>query len=136
MQIEQRKSQHLQIVESCELVATTKVEVTEPNSFYLIDSDGYRELPVGSYFLTQSSRIVKYKSNYPEIIYHSPEIISKSRIAILRDVLSYYKVTIPFDETLVGEYPLSVIAQTYLETCRISKRINSKALELIKAGIV
>lgn len=73
MQIEQRESQHLQIVESCELVAATKVEVIEPKVFYLIDSDGYRELPIGSYFLTQSSRIVKYKSNYPEKIYHSPE---------------------------------------------------------------
>lgn len=136
MQIEQRESIHLQIDETCELVAAAKVEVTEPNSFYLIDSDGYRELPIGSYFLTQSSRIVKYKSNYPVKIYHSPETISKSRIAILRDAMAYYKVTIPFDEALVEKYTLSAVAQTYLETCRINKRINSKALELIKAGIV
>ena len=136
MQIEQRERQRLQIVKLCEQVTATKVEVTEPNCFYLIDSDGYRELPVGSYFLTQFSRIVKYKSNYPEKIYHYPEAISKSRVALLRDALAYYKVTIPFDEALLGEYSLSTVAQTYLETCRISKRINSKALELIKAGIV
>ena len=136
MQIEQRKGQHSKIVELCEQVTTTKVEVTEPYCFYLIGSDGYRQLPIGNYFLTQSNRIVKYKSNYPEIIYHSPEAISKSRIAILRDALAYYKVTIPFDETLIEGYPLSVVSQTYLETCRISKRINSKVLELIKAGIV
>lgn len=136
MQIERRKSMRLQIDESCELVAAAKVEVTEPNSFYIIDSDGYRELPIGSYFLTQSSRIVKYKSNYPVKIYHSPETVSKSRIAILRDALAYYKVTIPFDEALVEKCTLSAVAQTYLETCRINKRVNSKALELIKAGIV
>lgn len=136
MQIEQRKNQYLQLVNSCEQVTATKVRVTESDRFYLIDSDGYRELSAGTYFLTRFSKIVKYKSNYPEKIYHLPEVISKSRVAILRDALAYYKVTIPFDETLLRECPLSSVAQTYLETCRISKRINSKALELIKAGIV
>ena len=136
MQIEHRKNQHLQLVNSCEQVTATKVRVTESDRFYLIDSDGYRELSAGTYFLTRFSKIVKYKSNYPEKIYHLPEVISKSRVAILRDALAYYKVTIPFDETLLRECPLSSVAQTYLETCRISKRINSKALELIKAGIV
>lgn len=136
MQIEQRENQHLQIAESCVQVNARKVEVSEPNCFYLIDSEGYLELPIGSYFLTPSSKIIKYKSNYPEKIYHLPEVISKSRIAILRSVLAYYKVTIPFDEALIDENHLSVIAQTYIESCRLSKRINRKALELIKAGIV
>lgn len=136
MQIEQRESKPLQITESCEQIAVAKVEVTEANCFYLINSDGYIELPIGSHYLTQSSRIVKYRSNYPEKIYRSPEIATKSRIAILRDTLAYYKVAIPFDETLIGECTLSVVAQTYLEECRITKQINRKVLEFIKAGIV
>lgn len=136
MQIEQRERKPLQITKSCEQVTAAKVKVTEANCFYLINNDGYIELPVGTHFLTQSSRIVKYRSNYPQKIYCSPETIPKSRMAILRDTLAYYKVTIPFDETLIGECTLSLVAQTYLEECRITKRINSKVLEFIKAGIV
>lgn len=104
--------------------------------FYFPALQGPETLVFAAFLIGAKHKIVKYKSNYPEKIYHLPEVISKSRVAILRDALAYYKVTIPFDETLLRECPLSSVAQTYLETCRISKRINSKALELIKAGIV
>lgn len=136
IQIEQRESYSLQLAECCEQVTTTKVEVTETNSFYLINSDGYKELPLGKHFVTKASKIVKYKSNYPVTIFMCQESVPKSRVAILRDVLAYYKVTIPFDEQLIAGSSLSVVAQTYIEECRITNVINTKVLEFIKAGIV
>lgn len=136
IQIEQREKHSLQITEYCEQVTATKVKVTETNSFYLLNSEGYKELPIGLHFMERFSKIVKYRSNYPVTIFMCPESIPKSRVAILRDVLTYYKVEIPFDEQLIADISLSVVAQTYIEECRINNVINSKVLEFIKVGIV
>lgn len=136
IQIEQHQYHSLQLRESCEQITSAKADVTESGSFYLIDGDGYRELPVGRHFITASSKIVKYRSNYPMVIFTHPEPIPTSRIELLCDVLSYYKVTIPFNEQLVVGCYLSAVAQSYIEECRITNTINKKALDFIKAGKV
>ena len=136
MHIEQCKRSLLQVNELCEQVCATKVQVTESSNFYLISCDGYRELPIGKFFLTNTSKIVKYKSNYPVVVFSYPEYSPKSQVAILRDILTYYKATISFDEQLITGCSLSPVAQIYIEECRITKVINTKALAFIKAGMV
>lgn len=136
IQIEQQECLTLPSKETCKQIVAKKVDVTEAGCFYLIDGDGYRELPVGSHFITESSKIIRYQSNYPIAVFEHPGFITPSRIELLREVLSYYKVTIPFDEQLIVGCNLSAVAQSYIEECRIMNRINEKALELIKAGRV
>lgn len=136
IQIKQQQYSSLQISDPCEQITSTKVDVTETGSFYLIDGDGYRELPVGRCFITKTSKIVQYRSNYPVAVFKRPEPIFPSRVELLRDVLSYYKVTIPFDEQLIVGCNLSAVAQSYIEECRITNTINKKALDFIKAGKV
>jgi len=134
--LEQQHYSSLRIDEPCEQITATKVDVTEPGSFYSIDGNGYRELPVGKHFITEFSKIVQYRSNYPVAIFKRPESISPSRVELLREVLSYYKVTIPFNEQLIAGCDLSAVAQSYIEECRITNTINKKALDFIKAGKV
>lgn len=136
LQIRQHQYSALQIREPCKQIVSAKVDVTEPGSFYLIDGDGYRELPVGRHYITESSKIVQYRNNYPVAIFNRPEPILPSRVELLRDVLSYYKVTIPFNEQFIVGCNLSAVAQSYIEECRITNTINEKALDFIKAGKV
>lgn len=79
---------------------------------------------------------MQYRSNYPVAVFKRPKPIPPSRVELLRDVLSYYKVTLPFDEQLIIGCNLSAVAQSYIEECRITNIINKKALDFIKAGKV
>lgn len=112
----------------------TTVSVDNTEVCFMVGSNGYRELSAGNHRLTKSECAIKYKSNYPISIYSYPEKTPQSNIAILRDILTYYRVTIPFEESLVQGCPLSAIAKTYIEECKISNQINVCALEYIKAG--
>ena len=136
IQFKQQQYSSLRMDQPCEQITAPKVNVTECSSFYLIDADGYRELPVGIHFITESSKIVQYRSNYPVVVFKRPKPIPPSRVELLRDVLSYYKVTLPFDEQLIIGCNLSAVAQSYIEECRITNIINKKALDFIKAGKV
>lgn len=132
--LEQKQYGSLMISNPCEEVRLKRVNVTEPGSFYLVDTSGYSELSAGWHFITKSSKIVQYRSNYPIAAFMYPEPIPPSKVEVLRDVLSYYKVTIPFDEQLIIGCNLSVVAQSYIEECRIKNIINKKALDFIRAG--
>lgn len=134
LSFERRLPQNQPSIRVVERSTKTMVRVDETEVCFMVGNDGYRELPAGKHRLTKSDCVIKYQSNYPVSIYTYPEIISKSGVAILRDILTYYKVTIPFDESLVQGCPLSAIAKTYIEECRISNQINICALGYIKAG--
>jgi len=112
------------------------VDVTEAKNYYLIDSNGYRELPSGRYHLTKASQIVCFSGNYPSVTYLPPEELQTNRVGRLRDILKYYKVSVPFKDQLVANCQLSNVAETYIEDCRISGVINNKALAYIRAGMI
>lgn len=117
-----------------EQVENTVVKVSDEDVCFVINSCGYSELSEGKHRLSLSDRAVKYRGNYPIFSCSYPQKPQKSRVAILHDILTYYRATIPFEESLVLGYPLSTVARTYIEECKVLKQINIRALEYIKAG--
>lgn len=118
------------------IIQAVHVDIPVGTSYYLIDGSGYRKLPSGRYHLTKASKIVCFSGNYPITIYLLPEDPPTNRVGRLRDILKYYKVSVPFDEEQVADCQLSKIAETYIEDCRISGVINTKALAYIRAGVI
>ena len=52
------------------------------------------------------------------------------------DVRKYYNVMMPYSDDLIDGIRLSKVAEIYVEDCRKTGIINTKALEYIKAGII
>lgn len=132
--IESRVLQPLISPITIEYISLTTIDIPETERYFCVGNEGYRKLPSGKNRLTRSERVIKYRGNYPIMVCTYPQRTQKSRVAVLHDILTYYKVTTEFKECLIEHCSLSVIAQAYIEECRISKRINIRALEYIKAG--
>lgn len=114
----------------------TTVNVPENEDFYIIDKNIISKLSPGRHYLREYTKIVHYNHNYPCAIYIPKEKERTSTVGKLRDILQYYKVTIPFTEDLIDDIQVSKLAETYLENCRITGNINPRALEYIKAGVL
>ncbi len=112
----------------------TIVDVGDDQTFYKEGNDGYQLLPAGRYHLTTGTRILQCNGNYRKVIYSLPETQEETPIKKLMNVRKYYKVMKPFSEDLITDVHLSKVAEIYIEDCRKSGTINTKALEYIKAG--
>ncbi len=106
----------------------------EGPTFYSCGRDGYRLLPPGRYHLTNGTRIIQCKGNYPTTIYVLSESAGITAIKRLMDIRKYYKVMEPYSDDLISGVHLSKVAEIYIEDCRNRGSINVKALEYIKAG--
>lgn len=115
---------------------TTIVEAKDGQLYYLIGKCGYQLLPPGRYHLTESTRIVHYLGNYQISIFVLPEKRKTTPIKRLMDVRKYYNVMMPYSDDLIDGIRLSKVAEIYVEDCRKTGIINTKALEYIKAGII
>ena len=115
---------------------TTFVKVQDDHEFFYWGKEGCRLLSPGSYHLTESSKIVRCKQTYPEIIYSLPIFQRPNAVKRLMDVRRYYNVSIAFSNDYIAGVHLSKVAEIYIEDCRRTGVINAKALEFIKAGLI
>lgn len=110
------------------------VDVTENGCYYRIDSGGYCLLPIGKYYLSKDSTIVRYLGNYPETVYLPASGQPISFVRLLHNIQRYYIISIPFTEESLINCKLSKVAEIFIENCRNTGVINRKVLEYIRAG--
>lgn len=113
-------------------VIAEKYVVPEAGSFYRFSSYGVEKLSAGqTIFLTETSKVVECCGNYIcTVISLSKEETPLSQRML--DALSYYWVSIPFEEEIDDHYP--EIVSKYLHESKSKGHINKAVLTLLEEG--
>jgi len=120
----------------CTNKETRKVDL-EPNGDYFLQIGKKIEKVIRkSVYLLENSTLIRYKNTYPISIYTLSRAKKKTGQQILEESLKYYRRNTTFNEKLVNNLILSVLAKSYLNECRQKGKINIYVLKLIREGII
>ena len=118
------------ITQNIKHITTEKFVVPASGVFYRFSSSGVEKLSSGQVvFLTEASSVIEYCGNYISTLITLPkkDVSLSQRIV---DALSYYWVSVPFEEEINGHYP--EIISKYLHESKIKGCINKAVLTLLK----
>lgn len=112
-------------------VTTEKFVVPKSGTFYHFSSYGVEKLSSGdTIFLTEASSVVECCGNYISTVITLPRMEEISLSQKMLDALSYYWVSIPFNEEIENRYP--EIISKYLLESKAKGRINKAVLTLLE----
>ncbi len=109
----------------------TKFVVPEKGVFYCYSSRGAEKLSPGQkVFLTETAFVVEYCGNYKSKVITMPGNKELSLSEKIRDALSYYRVTIPYGNTVDEHYSDDIL--DYLHKSKINGCINKAVFKIIE----
>lgn len=117
----------------CKVENTRKFTVPDNNQFYFFSEDGVKKLNPGRIvYLTPSSKICEYYSNYMVTTYLFEGYKQLTGEELFRDILANSKQLIPYDFSIENEQP--EFLREYLSMCEDSGVINAVVARFIKEG--
>jgi competence CoiA-like predicted nuclease len=120
----------------CTSKETKKVELEPDGDYFLQKGKTIEKITRESVYLLEDSTLTRYKNTYPILRYTLSRTKKKTGQEILAEILKYYRRTMTFNEKLVNNLVLSVLAKSYVDECRQKGKINIRVLKFIREGII